>query len=93
MIAVEYLHSLSVAHRDIKLENVLLAGDGVRIRLADFGLAAWLDEWEGDGCDGGAQVGRRGVCIDLSSGFRKFCKRIVSCSSDWRYQMGAHGNL
>lgn len=47
MMAVEYLHSIGVAHRDIKLENVLLSDDGQRIKVTDFGLAARLDEWEG----------------------------------------------
>lgn len=47
MIAVEYLHSIGVAHRDIKLENLLLSDDGQRLKLADFGVAARLDEWEG----------------------------------------------
>ncbi|CAN0163409.1 unnamed protein product [Ectocarpus sp. 4 AP-2014] len=42
MMAVEYLHSSSVAHRDIKLENVLLARDGVQIRLAS---SAWPPGW------------------------------------------------
>lgn len=50
MMAVQYLHSIGVAHRDIKLENVLLCIDGKRVRLTDFGLAVRLDEWEdGDG--------------------------------------------
>lgn len=52
MMAVQYLHSIGVAHRDVKLENVLLSKDGVRLRLTDFGLAARLDEWE-DSSGGG----------------------------------------
>lgn len=56
MIAVEYLHSIGVAHRDIKLENALLSEDGVSLRLADFGLAARLDEWEDSSGGVGAQV-------------------------------------
>lgn len=47
MMAVEYLHSIGVAHRDLKLENVLLTDDGQSIKVTDFGLAARLDEWEG----------------------------------------------
>lgn len=47
MAAVEYLHSIGVAHRDLKLENVMLSDDGRTIKVADFGLAARLDEWEG----------------------------------------------
>lgn len=37
--AIEYLHSSSYCHRDIKCENVLLF-DGLRVaKLADFGFA------------------------------------------------------
>jgi serine/threonine-protein kinase CHEK1 len=35
---VEYMHSMCVAHRDIKTENLLIGGDG-RLKIADFGLA------------------------------------------------------
>lgn len=48
IVAVEYIHSLGVAHRDLKLENLLLSKDGERIKVTDFGLAARLDEWEGE---------------------------------------------
>ncbi|CAN0201256.1 unnamed protein product, partial [Ectocarpus sp. 12 AP-2014] len=55
MMAVRYLHSIGVAHRNIKLENVLLSEDGERIKLTDFELATHLDEWEG----GSFQDGRK----------------------------------
>ncbi|CAB1113343.1 unnamed protein product [Ectocarpus sp. CCAP 1310/34] len=55
MTAVRYLHSIGVAHRNIKLENVLLSEDGERIKLTDFELATHLDEWEG----GSFQDGRK----------------------------------
>jgi serine/threonine protein kinase/CRP-like cAMP-binding protein len=39
--ALEHLHSKNVAHRDVKLENVMFAvrGDYRTVRLVDFGLA------------------------------------------------------
>jgi len=39
--AVQHLHARGVIHRDIKLENALVAEDGT-VKLADFGLAAEL---------------------------------------------------
>ncbi|ETV91275.1 CMGC/CDK protein kinase, variant 3 [Aphanomyces invadans] len=36
--AVEYLHSMNIIHRDLKLSNILYDGFG-RVKLADFGLA------------------------------------------------------
>jgi serine/threonine protein kinase len=38
LLAIEYLHSLGIVYRDLKLENILLASDG-HIVLTDFGLA------------------------------------------------------
>lgn len=37
-MAIGYLHSEGIAHRDLKLENVLIAENGY-IRLIDFGLS------------------------------------------------------
>ena len=37
-LALEYLHSLKVAYRDLKPENLLIEQDG-HIRITDFGLA------------------------------------------------------
>ncbi|KAG4147469.1 hypothetical protein ERO13_D05G224700v2 [Gossypium hirsutum] len=38
MLVIKYCHDMGVVHRDIKLENILLATSG-KIKLADFGLA------------------------------------------------------
>ncbi|GBG31172.1 Serine/threonine-protein kinase PLK1 [Hondaea fermentalgiana] len=42
---VEYLHSVNVIHRDLKLGNIFLT-DGLNVRIGDFGLAARLEHKE-----------------------------------------------
>lgn len=45
--AVQYVHSLHIVHRDIKLENVVY--DGTRIKLIDFGLSHVFPRTQSDG--------------------------------------------
>ena len=48
-IAIQYIHSESVAHRDIKPENVLVMQTdfGGRVVLTDFGFANYLNQQTG----------------------------------------------
>ena len=44
-VAISHLHKLNIMYRDLKLENILVFGDG-HIRLADFGLSKLFEEGE-----------------------------------------------
>ena len=37
--AMNYLHENGIAHRDIKLENILIQKDSLKIKIIDFGFA------------------------------------------------------
>ncbi|CAN0076719.1 unnamed protein product [Pylaiella littoralis] len=46
--AVRYMHDRSIAHRDLKLDNILTneTKEGVDVQLVDFGLSAHFDDFK-----------------------------------------------
>ncbi|CAO3592514.1 unnamed protein product [Absidia cylindrospora] len=47
ILGLDYLHSLGVAHRDVKPENLMLSGDGYTLKITDFGVAdVFCETWQ-----------------------------------------------
>lgn len=51
MFAVKYMHDQGIAHRDIKLENMLINGHG-QMKLADFGTSNFTRGQDAEECRG-----------------------------------------
>jgi len=45
MQGIEYMHSIGIVHRDIKLDNILLDGKG-NVKIGDFGVSRRVDQDE-----------------------------------------------
>ncbi len=43
-LRLKYLHSANVVHRDLKPANVLINGQGLIVKICDFGLARIIEE-------------------------------------------------
>lgn len=41
---LKYLHSANIVHRDLKPANVLINGQGLIVKICDFGLARVIEE-------------------------------------------------
>lgn len=43
-LALQYLHSNHVMHRDMKPQNVFLVGEAERVKVGDFGVSKLLEK-------------------------------------------------
>lgn len=63
LMAIHYLHTIGVVHRDLKLDNILKqgTGDNCDLKIADFGLSALVRIGEG-GYDAEESSKRKSYC-------------------------------
>lgn len=75
VMALEFLHSLDIVHRDIKPQNMVIGEDGF-VKLADFGLAKRLEK----GCLTGTKCGTR---VYMAPELMQFKRTPYSFNADW----------
>ncbi|XP_057952350.1 probable serine/threonine protein kinase IREH1 isoform X2 [Malania oleifera] len=79
VLALEYLHSLRVVHRDLKPDNLLIAHDG-HIKLTDFGLSKVglinsTDDLSGPAVSGTTLLGEEEPQLSASEHQRERCEK------------------
>jgi serine/threonine protein kinase len=92
LLAVAYCHARGVAHRDIKLENLLLSADKTICKVADFGMAKNLTDPRSQSCVTPDMLVRAALARkeDFALELRQLLKQVGASgfSLDWEYFYG-----